>query len=210
MNESTKQQSSYHKRYGQVWLFFMYYWLIFGISVYFGQYLPAEWRQPMSIGLAMLILITMVLQRARFSGPIISHIYTIVAGLLSYATFMYSLANLGGQTFLMIVSLAVTGFVVFGILGFFVIRDASGMGKYLFVTLIALICMSIVAWIFHVPMLYTVISVVGLGLFLLYTLYDFNRLKRGAFAPREMGFNLFLNLFRIIRHALNLAQTMRR
>lgn len=208
--ETGSSQSAYNRRYGQVWLFFMYYWLIFGISVYFGQFLPAAWRQPMSVGLGLLVLVTMVVQRARFSGPIISHIYTIVAGLLSYATFMYSLADLGAQTFLMIVLLAITGFVAFGVLGFFVIRDASSMGKYLFVTLIALICMSIVAWIFHIPMLYTVISVVGLLLFLLYTLYDFNRLKRGAFAPREMGFNLFLNLFRIIRHALNLAQTMRR
>lgn len=210
MSSNTEQQSSDYKRYGQVWLFFMYYWLIFGISVYFGQYLPAEWRQPMSIGLALLVLITMVIQRARFSGPIISHVYTIVAGLLSYATFMYSFASLGAQTFLMIVLLAIIGFVVFGVVGFFVIHDASSMGKYLFVTLIALICMSIVGWFVHIPMLYTVISVVGLGLFLLYTLYDFNRLKRGAFAPREMGFNLFLNLFRIIRHALNLAQKVKR
>ncbi|QLK85455.1 Bax inhibitor-1 family protein [Staphylococcus sp. 17KM0847] len=201
---------SQHNRYAQVWLFFLYYWLVFSVSMYFGQFLPHAWHQPLSIGLAVLILMTMFIQRARFSGPIISHIYTIVAGLLSYATVMYAWTDLGAKDFWTVILLAIVGFLVFGILGFFVIQDASRMGRYLFVTLIALICMSIVGWFLHIPMLYTVISVIGLLLFLLYTLYDFNRMRRGAFSPREMGFNLFLNLFRIIRHALRLAQVAKR
>ena len=41
--------------------------------------------------------------------------------------------------------------------------------------------------------------------FLLYTLYDFNRMKRGNFSPREMGFNLFINLLNIIKDVLRLA-----
>ena len=48
------------------------------------------------------------------------------------------------------------------------------------------------------PIYHTVITVVGLILFLLYTLYDFNRMKRN-FSPREMGFNLFINLLNIIK-----------
>lgn len=54
----------------------------------------------------------MVFQRVRFSGPIISHIYTIVVGLLSYATFMYTLQDLGARLFFNMVILAVSGFVI--------------------------------------------------------------------------------------------------
>lgn len=196
--------------YGKVWLFFMYYWLIFGISTYFGQFLPIAWRQPLSIGLLVLILASMVFQRVRFSGPIISHIYTIVVGLLSYAAFMYTLQDLGARLFFNMVILAVSGFVIFGILGYFWIKDASSLGKYLFVTLIALILASLVGWWIHSPVYYTMIAVVGLLLFLLYTLYDFNRMKRGQFSPRELGFNLFINLFHIIRYVLELSRIMKR
>ena len=197
-------------QYRKVWLFFTYYWVIFGIATYFGQFLPFEWRKPLSIVLLILILLTMIVQRARFSGPIMSHIYTIVSGLLSYATFTVALQDLGPSIFFKNVLLAIVGFIVFGMIGFFMIKDASSLGKYLFVTLIALIIASLVGWFLHNPLYHTLISVIGLLLFLLYTLYDFNRMKRGAFSPREMGFNLFLNLFRIIRYVLNLARYVRR
>ncbi|REH76345.1 hypothetical protein DOS77_09810 [Staphylococcus felis] len=198
------------KKYSQVWLYFMYYWMIFGVFVYLGQFLPIEWRKPLSIGLLVLILITMVVQRARFSGIIMSHIYTIISGLLSYATLMYTIEDLGSNLLIQNVIIAVLGFIVFGFIGYFFIKDASNMGKYLFVTFIVLIVMSIISWFIHNPMLHTVIAIVGVLLFLLYTLYDFNRLKRGQFSPREMGFNLFLNLFRIIRYVLKLARMVKR
>ncbi len=60
------------------------------------------------------------------------------------------------------------------------------------------------------PIFYTIITVVSLLLFLLYTLYDFNRLKRGDHSPREMGFNLFINLLNIIKDILYLANMFRR
>ena len=61
-------------RYG----YFMYYWIIFGIGCYFGQYLPMEWRRPLSIALLVLILATLFIQRARKYGLVISHIYAIL------------------------------------------------------------------------------------------------------------------------------------
>ncbi|MBI5973987.1 Bax inhibitor-1/YccA family protein [Staphylococcus canis] len=203
-------EKSDNRRYAKVWLYFTYYWIIFGVSTYFGQFLPNEWRQPLSLGLLVLILLTMIVQRARFSGLIMSHIYTIISGLLAYATFMYTLQDLGPSVFIKNVILAVSAFIIFGCIGFFMIKDASSMGRYLFVTFIALIVMSLVGWFIHNPIFHTVIAIIGVFLFLLYTLYDFNRLRRGQFSPREMGFNLFLNLFRIIRYVLKLARMAKR
>ena len=71
--------------------------------------------------------------------------------------------------------------LVFGILGYFIINDASSIGKYLFVTLIALIIAGLIGMFIDNPIYHTVITVVGLILFLLYTLYDFNRMKWGIF-----------------------------
>lgn len=209
-SQSQSKSQSNSKSYGKVWLFFVYYWIIFGIGCYFGQYLPMSWRQPLSFALLALVLITLFVKRARKYGIVISHIYTIVLGLLSYATFTYYLQSLGAEVFYKNVALAIVAFIVFGLIGYFLINDASGMGRYLFVTLIALIIASIVGIFIHNPILHTVIMVVGLLLFLMYTIYDFNRMKRGSFTPRELGFNLFLNLLHIIKYVLRIADRLRK
>ena len=113
--------------------------------------------------------------------------------------------NLGADVFYKNILLAIIAFIVFGILGYFVINDASSLGKYLFVTLIALIIASLVGLFIRNSIFHIVITMVSLVLFLLYTLFDFNRMKHGRFTPREMGFNLFLNLLNIIKDILNLA-----
>ncbi|MCT1962504.1 MULTISPECIES: Bax inhibitor-1/YccA family protein [Staphylococcus] len=210
MSQST-HQSTDHKRqsqdknqthaYAKVWLYFMYYWMIFGIGCYFGQYLPMSWRKPLSLGLLILILATLFIKRARKYGLVISHIYAIIVGLLSYALFTTYLQNLGAEVFYKNIILAIGAFIAFGIIGY----DASSMGKYLFVTLIALIIAGIIGIFINNPIFHTVITIVSLLLFLLYTLYDFNRMKRGQFSPREMGFNLFINLLNIIEDILSLA-----
>lgn len=194
------------RSYGKVWLFFSYYWVIFGIACYLGQFIPHEWRKPLSIGLLILILINLVVAQSRKYGVVISHIYTIVIGLLSFATFSAYIQDFGTDLFLKNVLLAVSAFIAFGVIGFFVIKDASSMGKYLFVALIALVVGSLIGIVIHNPIFYTLITVSGLLLFLLYTLYDFNRMKQGHFSNREMGFNLFINLLNIIKFVLRLSR----
>lgn len=169
-----------------------------------------QWRQPLSIGLLVLVLITTFVNRARKYGLIISHIYAIVIGLLSYATFTYYLQSLGTDVFYKNVILAIAAFIAFGLIGYFLIDNAAGMGKYLFVTFIALIVAILVGIFIHNSIFHTIITVVGLLLFLLYTIYDFNRMKRGHFKPREMGFNLFINLLNIIKDVLYLADRVRK
>ncbi|MEB8125131.1 Bax inhibitor-1 family protein [Staphylococcus succinus] len=207
--QQSKSKSKSHA-YSKVWLFFVYYWIIFGIGCYFGQYLPMEWRKPLSFVLLGLVLITVISNRARKYGLVISHIYAIVVGLLSYATFTIYLQNLGPEVFYKNIILAIAAFIAFGIIGYFLIGNAASMGKYLFVTLIALIVASLIGMFIQNPIFHTIITVVGLLLFLLYTLYDFNRMKRGQFSPREMGFNLFINLLHIIKYVLNLANRFKK
>ena len=157
----SKQDKSNSHAYGKVWLFFIYYWIIFGIGCYFGQFLPMEWRKPLSIVLLVLVLFTVLTNRARKYGLVISHIYAIIVGLLSYATFTAYLQNLGPEVFYKNVLLAIGAFIAFGLIGYFIVDNASGMGKYLFVTLVALIVAGIIGMFVHNPIFHTIITAVS-------------------------------------------------
>lgn len=62
-----------------------------------------QWNgRPLSLALMVLVLITLVFQRARKYGLVISHIYAIILGLLSYAMFTSYLQNLGPEVFIKI------------------------------------------------------------------------------------------------------------
>ncbi len=138
MSQST-HQSTDHKRqsqdknqthaYAKVWLYFMYYWMIFGIGCYFGQYLPMSWRKPLSLGLLILILATLFIKRARKYGLVISHIYAIIVGLLSYALFYDLLTKFRAEVFYKNIILAIGAFIAFGIIGYFFNKRRFEYGK---------------------------------------------------------------------------------
>jgi uncharacterized protein len=85
-------------------------------------------------------------------------------------------------------------------------RDLSFLYRILFWLLLALIVASLVLIFVRIPAAYTVWTILGLGIFGLYTVVDFNRLRRagtGEAIPLAAGifldilniFLLFLNLF---------------
>lgn len=106
-NHSYFQQNQHAQSISKVWLYFMYYWIIFGMGMLSRSVLPLSWRQPLSFGLLIIILATLVFERARRFGLIISHIYAVVIGLLSYATFTTYLQNLGPDIFYKNIALAI-------------------------------------------------------------------------------------------------------
>lgn len=193
------------KDYGKVWLWFFYFWVICGIGIFVGQFIPPGIRLIISVVLLVVILGSLLFKRGRRWGAITTNIYALAIGIISYGSFMYFFSDLGADLFFKNVMIAIAAFLAFGLIGFFVIKDASGMGKYLFVILIALIVASLVGLFIHNPIFHTILTVIGLGLFLMYTIYDFNRMRRGDFQPMEMGFNLFINLLNIILDVLRLA-----
>ena len=67
----------------------------------------------MSLGLLILILATLFIKRARKYGLVISHIYAIIVGLLSYALFTTYLQNLGAEVFYKNIILAIGAFIAF-------------------------------------------------------------------------------------------------
>ena len=191
------------------WLYFMYYWLIFAVGTFAGQFVPPALRMSVSILIMAIVLISLFVKSSRKFSALIANVLAFLIGVVSYASFMYFLNDLGTVAFYQNVGLAVAAFFMFGFLGYFVIGDASSLGRLLFPALIALIFASILGFFIHIPMFHLVITIFGLAIFLGYTIYDFNRMKRGAFSPREMGFNLFMNLLNIIMDVLRLASILR-
>ena len=103
---------------------------------------------------------------------------------MSYATFTAYLQNLGPEVFYKM-CISNRCFYRIWLIGYFIVDNASGMGKYLFVTLVALIVAGIIGMFVHNPIFHTIITVVGLLLFLLYNIYDFNRMKRGQYSHEK-------------------------
>jgi len=93
-----------------------------------------------------------------------------------------------------------------GSVGYATRRDLSFLYRTLFWLLLGLIAAGIVLIFVHIPAAYTVYALVGLAIFGLYTVVDFNRLRRagkdeaiplaaGIFLDVLNIFLLFLRLF---------------
>lgn len=187
-----------------VWLYFIYYWVIFGIGTYLGQYLPESWRPTASVVLFGILMISLFVRGFNRSGPILSHIYAILIGLVSYGLFESFIEDFGPGIFYRIVILGILVFIFFGFIGYFLLKDISHWGKYLFVALLIVIFASLMNFFINLPYLSLIITIVALIVYVLYTMYDFNRMKNEKYTPRVMGFNLFINLLMIIKRLLRL------
>jgi uncharacterized protein len=89
--------------------------------------------------------------------------------------------------------------------GYAVRRDLSFLYRTAFVLLLALIGFGIVLIFVHIPAVYVAYSLAGLAIFGLYTVIDFNRLRRagtGEAIPLAAG--IFLDVFNIFLFFLRL------
>lgn len=203
------QQMSHGSAIRNAWLYFMYYWVIFAAGTFVGQFVPPGMRMMVSVLIFALVFISLFVKASRKFGAVISNVMAFALGVVSYASFMYYIGTLGPTVFYQNVGLAIGAFLAFGAMGYFVVGDATNLGRLLFPALIVLVLASFAGIFIQIPMFHLVITIAGLAIFLLYTIYDFNRMKRGQFSPREMGFNLFINLLNIIMDILRLASILR-
>ena len=92
-----------------------------------------------------------------------------------------------------------------GAYGYATRRDLSSWGRTLFWALLALIVFGIVAIFVSIPNGNVICAVAGLGIFGAFTIYDFNRLRRGsADGAVLIAASIFLDIFNVFLLALNL------
>jgi FtsH-binding integral membrane protein len=94
----------------------------------------------------------------------------------------------------------------FGAYGYATRRDLSRFARTLFWSLLALIVVGFVLFLFNIPNANLIYAVLGLAVFAGYTMYDFNRLRRArseaAAVPIAAG--IFLDVFNIFLLLLSL------
>lgn len=204
------QSESRSSNIRKAWLYFVYYWIIFAVGTFVGQFVPDSLRFPITMVIFAIIFMSLFVKSTRKFGTLIANVLAFLMGVTSYTAFMYYMGVLGPQAFYENVGLAIGSFFAFGFLGYFVVKDATSLGRMLFPALIVLVFASFAGIFIRIPAFQLVITIAGLAIFLLYTIFDFNRMKQGNFSPREMGFNLFINLLNIIMDVLRLASIFRR
>jgi FtsH-binding integral membrane protein len=92
-----------------------------------------------------------------------------------------------------------------GTTGYAIRRDLSFLYRILFWMLLALLGAGLVLIFVDIPSAYTVYSVVGLGIFSLYTVVDFNRLRRaGKQEAVPLAAGIFLDVLNIFLLLLRL------
>lgn len=211
VGDRTMTQKQHSKNLGLVWVFFAYYWVVFGIATYFGQYLPEQYRPQASFVILVIILMSLMVQGFNRSGKIISHIFTIFLGLVSYGTFELFIERFDASVFYSIIILAVSMFLIFGIMGYYVFNDVSHWGRFLFVGMIMYLFAVAINWFLNIEALSFIVVTSGIVLYCFITVYDFNKMKTRKYkSARVMGFSLFINLIFILRRLLRLYRLVNR
>jgi FtsH-binding integral membrane protein len=84
-------------------------------------------------------------------------------------------------------------------------RDFSGMGKWLFAGLLVAIVASVLGMVFHLAMLQVVVSVVVIGIFSAYILYDVQQVINGGETNYiKATLNIYLDVYNIFVNLLQL------
>jgi FtsH-binding integral membrane protein len=91
-----------------------------------------------------------------------------------------------------------------GAYGYATRRDLSSWGRTLFWALLGLIAFGILAIFVSIPNGNIIYALAGLGIFGAFTIYDFNRLRRGSDSAVVIAAGIFLDVFNIFLLFLNL------
>jgi modulator of FtsH protease len=133
------------------------------LALAFGFFYGIEKTKNSGMGVALLLAFTF------FMGLMLSRLLTFVLGFGNGAQLIGLAFGGTAVVFTAMASLAST-----------IKRDLSGMGKFLFVGVIMLIVAAFANIFLHVPGLMIAISVIAIGIFSAFMLYDINRIVTGG------------------------------
>jgi modulator of FtsH protease len=129
----------------------------------FGFMFLIEKNKNSSAGVAFLLAFTF------FMGVMLSRLVGIVLGMQNGASLV--MTALGGTAAI---------FAVMATIGTMIKRDLSGMGKFLMVGALVVFFGAIIGVIFQLPALMLALTVMCLGIFSLFMMYDVNRIVQGG------------------------------
>lgn len=182
--------------------------LVAAIGVYWGQFLPMEAQFGVVIAELALVFTSGMWQRKEGLNTLLFFAYALCSGitlvpLLTYAAWQGGLALISEA--LTVTTVTFGGLALYGLT---TRRDFSGVGSFLFMGTIGLIVASLMnAFLFHSGAVGMLVSVVGVGIFGGFVVYDMAMIRRRFSEADAVGAALglfidFIGLFTFILRIL--------
>lgn len=204
-NEHAIQDNS--KILSKVLRIFGYSLVVSAIGAYCGQFIPPILYIPLIIAEFIILLIALFARKKKV-GYFMMYLFTFISGMTMYPILVHYLNLLSGEMVAGIFLATAILFTFLGTIGYRLEKNLQGWGKYLLIALIALVILSIVA--IFIPFGNVgifLLSLAGVIIFSLYSVYDFNQMKHGVWTERDVPMlvlniyldflNLFLDLLRL-------------
>jgi uncharacterized protein len=187
------------------------------VGVYAGQFVP-----PFAIMLLMIvelgmIIAAMFIQRKRAIGYGFVYAFTFVSGVTLYPVIASYTATLGAAPVIKALAVTAGAFLISSVVASRSSLDFSFLGGFLFVGLMAVLLMGVIS--IFVPfstMMGLVYSLIGIGVFIGYVLFDVNRIARIGIAESQVPWVVlslyldFINLFLFVLRLMGILETDRR
>lgn len=211
MNESTTLQQEELLQAVLKW--FAGLWFLSGIGLLLGPLVPPPFILPLVI-VELLLIVSMIFMRiARKLSPVITRVFAFISGITLYSSLHHYVGELGGNLVLLIFLSTAILFVAYGMFGYQLMKNLQGFGKYLFIALIALILVSVLSIFISIGSVgMLLLSIGGVVLFSVYTIYDFNQLRHQSYVEEDvplLALNLYLDFLNLFLHLLRLASLLK-
>lgn len=196
---------------------FAMYWLVTGVGLFVGGFLPRGLVIPISILTVVLMIVMAFMRTNKKVSYLLSYSVAFLTGITLRSSLAFYLGSLGTAIVLQVFGTTAFVFILFGIIGYITKRNLSGLGGILFIALLALIIFSIIAIFVPIGNVGILIaSFFGVVIFIGYTLYDFNMIAQGNIREEDIPqvalglyldfLNLFLDLLRLVNAAKNIIE----
>ncbi|GAX91306.1 Bax inhibitor-1/YccA family protein [Effusibacillus lacus] len=186
-------------------LFFSLLFAAVGLAA--GQFVPPAWMLPLMVVELIMIVAAMFIRRKRAVGYGFLYTFTFISGITLYPI-IRAYSDLGAQVVLQAFAVTAIAYAGAALYATITKADFRFLGGFLFVGLIALLGMGIVG--LFIPFSSTanwVYTLLGVLIFIGYTLYDISRITRYGVEREDVPIvvlNLYLNFVNLFLFILRL------
>lgn len=186
--------------------------LAFGISAVvgfiFGPLIPPAMTLPISIGVTVLLLASVLLRKIPGFSYILLVVIPSAIGLMLYPIIATTIAQ--GQA--SVVTFAFVGtfliFSVTAVVAWFTEKTIYRVSGVLFGITLAIIAISLLnTFLFHLSVLSVIISIAVVIVFTIWTFIDIQTIRDGLAKPVDMALNVFIDIVNIFLSLLNIARS---
>jgi FtsH-binding integral membrane protein len=187
----------------------LFFSLLFASAgLYVGRYVPPALFLPLMIAEIVMIVAAMWIRRRRSVSYGFLYAFTMISGMTLYPVISYYVSSIGAALVLQAFAVTVIAYGGAALYATVSKADFSFLGGFLFIGIIALLGMGIVN--IFVPFSTTaewVYTLLGIFIFIGYTLFDISRITRHGVSAEEIPFvvlSLYLNFINLFLFILRL------